>query len=55
MTPRRTSLFIRLQFLVTTQERPFAVLEMGKLWNLMWLLVKRVMKQLMSVAQKENP
>lgn len=44
----------RLQFLVTTQERLFAVLETGKLSSLTWSSVKRGMKPLMSVVQRGN-
>jgi hypothetical protein len=44
MTPRKTSLSTRQLFYAIIPERLFAVLEMERLWNLMWSLERRAMK-----------
>jgi hypothetical protein len=44
----------RRRFPATTPEKQLEVLGMEKLLNLMWLLVKKAMKQLMLLGQKVN-
>merc|ERR1719268_175854 len=49
---KRTFLYTRRPYKRTTQGNTFAVLEMEKLWNLMWLKGRREQKQPMSPAQE---
>merc|ERR1719268_358210 len=49
---KRTFLYTRRPYKRTTQGNTFAVLEMEKLWNLMWLKGRREQRQPMSPAQE---